>query len=103
MNEIELVPNDVWDGPLLEAKGIVAGYVPEVNILNGCNLTLARGELVGIIGPNGAGKSTLLKALFGLIPVRSGSVSLRGDDVTRKRAHALVAMGLGYVPQKNNV
>jgi branched-chain amino acid transport system ATP-binding protein len=103
MHDVELVPNDAWDGPLLEAKGIVAGYVPEVNILNGCNLTLARGELVGIIGPNGAGKSTLLKALFGLIPVREGTVTLRGDDVTGKRAHALVSMGLGYVPQNNNV
>lgn len=101
--EVELIAADTWQGPLLEAKGVVAGYVPEVNILNGCSLSLARGELVGIIGPNGAGKSTLLKALFGLIPVRSGTVLLRGEDITTKRAHALVAMGLGYVPQNNNV
>ena len=45
---------------VIEAVELVAGYVPEVNILNGCNLTLATGEFVGIIGPNGAGKSTLL-------------------------------------------
>ena len=101
--EIELVPTVDADGPLLEASGIVAGYVPEVNILNGCNVTVHRGELAGIIGPNGAGKSTLLKALFGLIPVRAGTVILRGKDITGKRAHALVAMGLGYVPQNNNV
>ena len=101
--EIELVQADPWTGPLLEAESIVAGYLPEVNILNGCNLTLHRGELVGVIGPNGAGKSTLLKALFGLIPVRGGSVLLRGEDVTGRKAHALVAMGLGYVPQANNV
>jgi len=101
--EIELIKTDTWDGPLLEATDLVAGYVPEVNILNGCNVTLHRGELVGIIGPNGAGKSTLLKALFGLIPVRKGRVRLRGEDVTGRRAHALVAMGLGYVPQTNNV
>ena len=101
--EVQLVPDDDYEGLLLEATDIVAGYVPEVNILNGCNLTLGRGELVGVIGPNGAGKSTLLKALFGLIPVRQGSVRLRGEDVTGKRAHALVAMGLGYVPQTNNV
>ena len=49
---------------LLEARNLVAGYVPEVNILNGCDLELREGELVGIIGPNGAGKSTLIKALF---------------------------------------
>ncbi len=101
--EIELVRTDDWTGPLLEATDIVAGYVPEVNILNGCSLTLYRGELVGIIGPNGAGKSTLLKALFGLIPVRRGSVRLRGENVTGRKAHALVTMGLGYVPQTNNV
>jgi branched-chain amino acid transport system ATP-binding protein len=88
---------------LLEAVDIVAGYVPGVNILNGCDLQLYGGELVGIIGPNGAGKSTLLKALFGLIPVRSGSVRLRGDDITGAPAHELVSQGVGYVPQVDNV
>ncbi|MEY2431664.1 MAG: branched-chain amino acid transport system ATP-binding protein [Acidimicrobiaceae bacterium] len=101
--EVELIRTEPSEDPLLQATGIVAGYVPEVNILNGCNLTLQRGELAGVIGPNGAGKSTLLKALFGLIPVREGTVVLRGEDITGKRAHALVAMGLGYVPQTNNV
>jgi branched-chain amino acid transport system ATP-binding protein len=88
---------------LLEAKEIEAGYVPGVNILNGAGLELRRGELVGIIGPNGAGKSTLLKALFGLIPVRSGTVELRGEDITGLKAHTLVSKGIGYVPQNNNV
>ena len=88
---------------LLEADDVVAGYVPEVNILNGCDLALYEGELVGIIGPNGAGKSTLLKSLFGLIPIREGSIRLRGDDITGLEAHALVARGVGYVPQNNNV
>jgi branched-chain amino acid transport system ATP-binding protein len=88
---------------LLSADGLVAGYVPEVNILNGANLYLNDGELIGIIGPNGAGKSTLLKALFGLIPIRSGKVRLRGDDITSLKAHALVSKGVGYVPQNNNV
>ena len=88
---------------VLEAEEIVAGYVPEVNILSGTNLTLYDGELVGIIGPNGAGKSTLIKALFGLIPVRSGAVRLRGKEVTGLKAHELVAQGIGYVPQLDNV
>lgn len=91
------------DELLLEARALEAGYVPGVNILNGAGLELRRGELIGIIGPNGAGKSTLLKALFGLIPIRSGSVLLRGEDVTRKRAHELVSRGIGYVPQNDNV
>ena len=88
---------------LLEVRGLVAGYVPEVNILNGCDLELREGELVGIIGPNGAGKSTLIKALFGLLPVREGTVALRGEDVTGKPAHELVRAGIGYVPQRDNV
>ena len=61
----------------------------------GCDFYLQDGELVGIIGPNGAGKSTLLKALFGLIPVRSGAVTLRGEDITAAPAHRLVSLGVG--------
>jgi branched-chain amino acid transport system ATP-binding protein len=90
-------------GPLLVAQDIVAGYVPGVNILNGCTLTLASGELAGVIGPNGAGKSTLLKAMFGLLKVRSGTVYLRGERITNLSAHALVSLGVGYVPQARNV
>ncbi len=88
---------------VLEATDLVAGYVPEVNILNGCDLEVRAGEFVGIIGPNGAGKSTFLKAVLGQCTVRSGTVRLRGDDITGTAAHRLVAMGLGYVPQTRNV
>ena len=91
------------DELLLEVRNLVAGYVPEVNILNGCELELHDGELVGIIGPNGAGKSTLIKALFGLLHIREGFVKLRGEDVTSKSAHELVRAGIGYVPQRDNV
>ncbi len=88
---------------LVEAKGLIAGYLPGVNILNGCDLYANEGELVGIIGPNGAGKSTLLKALFGLVKVREGSVTLKGREITNKRADELVKLGIGFVPQTNNV
>jgi len=91
------------DSPLLAAVDIVAGYVPGVNILNGTNLELFAGELIGVIGPNGAGKSTLVKALFGLIPVRGGKVVYDGQDVTSMKAHSLVSLGIGYVPQTDNV
>jgi branched-chain amino acid transport system ATP-binding protein len=88
---------------LLRADDITAGYLPGINILEECNFYLDDGEIVGIIGPNGAGKSTLLKTLFGLIPVRVGAVSLRGENITSAKAHVLVTKGVGYVPQTLNV
>ncbi len=89
--------------PVLEAENLVAGYIPEVNILNGCNLAVYPGEFVGIIGPNGAGKSTLLKAILGQCTVRSGHVRLGDREITGYQAHSLVALGVGYVPQVRNV
>lgn len=88
---------------LVRADNLVAGYLPGVNILNGCDLYANEGELVGIIGPNGAGKSTLLKAMFGLVKVWSGSVHLNGEEITGLRADQLVKQGIGFVPQNNNV
>ena len=88
---------------LLRTDKVIAGYVPGVNILNGCDFYVNDGELVGIIGPNGAGKSTLLKAIFGLIRISSGAITLRGDDITGLKANQLVAKGVGFVPQTNNV
>ncbi|WP_060915992.1 ABC transporter ATP-binding protein [Microbacterium oleivorans] len=88
---------------VVELRDVHAGYLPGVNILNGANLTAAKGELIGIIGPNGAGKSTMLKAIFGQVNVRSGAVILNGQDITGLRANKLVAQGVGFVPQTNNV
>ena len=91
------------EAPLVEATDVVAGYLPGIDILHGCNLTAYPGELIGIIGPNGAGKSTLLKALFGLVPIRSGRVTLGGQDITGLKPNKLVQTGVGYVPQSNNI
>ncbi|MFS0868140.1 ABC transporter ATP-binding protein [Microbacterium sp. 179-B 1A2 NHS] len=88
---------------VVELKEVHAGYLPGVNILNGANLTAAKGELIGIIGPNGAGKSTMLKAIFGQVKVRSGAVMLNGEEITGLRANKLVQKGVGFVPQTNNV
>ncbi len=88
---------------LIHVDNVVAGYVPGVDILNGCSLTLGADELVGIIGPNGAGKSTLLKALFGLLDIREGTVTYKGEDIGGMTAHELVSRGIGYVPQNDNV
>jgi branched-chain amino acid transport system ATP-binding protein len=89
--------------PLLIVDDLVGGYVPEVDILKGVNLTLQQGELVGIIGPNGAGKSTLVKAIFGLLGIRSGTVTFRGETINGLPTHELVSKGMGYVPQRANV
>lgn len=91
------------EGALLRADEIVAGYVPGVDILNCTDFYANEGELVGIIGPNGAGKSTLVKAIFGLLKIRSGTVTLAGEEITNTEPHRLVARGLGYVPQSDNV
>jgi branched-chain amino acid transport system ATP-binding protein len=91
------------DQVVLKGDEIVAGYIPEVNILNGCNLVVNEGEFVGIIGPNGAGKSTFLKAVLGQCSVRSGTVTFKGEDITGMKAHQLVSKGVGYVPQTRNV
>jgi branched-chain amino acid transport system ATP-binding protein len=91
------------EGALLRADDLTAGYIPGVNILNSCDFHVKEGELVGIIGPNGAGKSTLLKAIFGLVNVRGGDITLRGESLRNKKANQLVSMGVGYVPQNDNV
>ena len=91
------------EGAIVRADEIVAGYIPEVDILTGCDLYCREGEIVGVIGPNGAGKSTLLKALFGLVRVRRGTVTLQGEDITNVKANKLVSKGVGFVPQTNNV
>ena len=93
----------VMDTPVVNVEDVHAGYLPGVNILNGCSLVAHQGELIGIIGPNGAGKSTLLKAIFGQVNIRQGTVTLKGDDITGLRANKLVARGVGMIPQTNNV
>jgi neutral amino acid transport system ATP-binding protein len=88
---------------LLRTEGLVAGYVPEVDVLGGVDVELREGEIVTIVGPNGAGKSTLLKSVFGLLPPRSGRVVLRGDDIAGRRTHDISRAGVSYVPQLDNV
>jgi len=89
--------------PVVHVKNVTAGYLPGINILNDCSLIANEGELIGIIGPNGAGKSTLLKSIFGLVNVREGNVLLNGDDITNLKANKLVAKGVAFVPQNDNV
>ncbi|WP_236968118.1 ABC transporter ATP-binding protein [Microbacterium aurantiacum] len=88
---------------VVNVKDLYAGYLPGINIINGANLTARKGELIGIIGPNGAGKSTLLKAIFGMVKVREGEITVDGKSVVGLKSDKLVARGIGFVPQNNNV
>ena len=88
---------------LMNVSGLVAGYVPEVNILTGLDLKLEAGEIVTVVGPNGAGKSTLLKVMFGILRPREGSVSFNGRRIDALQPHQVVRLGMGYVPQLENV
>jgi branched-chain amino acid transport system ATP-binding protein len=89
--------------PVLECNAIAAGYVKGLNILQGIDLVVSKGEVVSIIGPNGAGKSTLLKAIMGLINISAGRFYIEGSEKTNLPTHKIVNEGVGYVPQVANV
>ncbi len=87
---------------VLEVTGLEGGY-GNIQILNGIDLYVERGEFVTIIGPNGCGKSTFLKIIFGLATFQKGQVLYDSTNVTRWRTDKLVERGIGYVPQIDNV
>jgi branched-chain amino acid transport system ATP-binding protein len=88
---------------ILAAEQLVAGYQPDLPIVNGASLNVAAGEIVVVLGPNGAGKSTLIKAIAGLVPISDGVVRLKDVDITGLPAHLMIRQGLAFVPQTENV
>ena len=89
-------------GHVLEVSGVDSGY-GDVQVLDDLNLHLDDEEIVCLIGPNGAGKSTVLKTVFGLLTPWTGSITLRGEEIGGADPADLVRMGVGYVPQVDNV
>jgi branched-chain amino acid transport system ATP-binding protein len=89
--------------PILDVRGLVAGYEPGLNIVRGASIHANEAEIVVILGPNGAGKSSLIKAIAGLVPVSAGQVLLDGQDITATPAHLMVRKGLAFVPQTENI
>ncbi|MBV6658081.1 MAG: ABC transporter ATP-binding protein [Devosiaceae bacterium] len=87
---------------LLVAEKMRGGY-GAADILQDCTITCDRGEVAVIVGPNGAGKSTAIKAIFGMLSLRGGSVTLNGKDITSEPPQQRVEAGMGLVPQTNNV
>ena len=88
---------------VLQARDVIAGYIPDLPILHGVSAHVGAGEIVSIIGPNGAGKSTFIKAVAGLVSVTSGSIELDGQDIVGTPAHKLAGAGVGFVPQTGNI
>ena len=82
---------------------MTGGYGSGADILHACTLAVDRGEIAVIVGPNGAGKSTAMKAVFGMLPLRSGRVTLDGRDITTLSPQERVHAGMGFVPQTSNV
>jgi ABC-type branched-subunit amino acid transport system ATPase component len=86
----------------LATRQLVAGY-GDVPVIHGVDLDVREGQLVAVVGPNGAGKSTLLKAILGLARIMGGQVLADGTEVTGRPLEELVRLGVGYVPQVDDV
>ncbi|HVL58381.1 MAG TPA: ABC transporter ATP-binding protein [Burkholderiaceae bacterium] len=86
----------------LIGENMTGGY-GGVDILLGCSISVSDGEIVVIVGPNGAGKSTAMKALFGMVSLRAGKVSIDGEDITALSPQERVTRGMAFVPQTHNI
>ena len=89
--------------PLLRVEQFSGGYVEGIEIIHDVELDLFGDEILTIIGPNGAGKSTLLKAIVGALPFEHGRRYFQGEDVSGWSTPRMIASGVGYVPQVDNV
>lgn len=87
---------------LLEVNDLFVRYGKSVMALQGASLQVGEGELISLIGQNGAGKSTLLKAIVGLAPVYSGSITYQGASVTDKK-FSIIQNRIAYVPEDRGV
>lgn len=88
--------------PLLALSALTTGYGP-VAVLNAIDLAVHPGEIVTVIGGNGAGKTTTLMSISGIQPVRKGSVSFDGADITNHPAHEIVRKGIAHVPEGRKI
>ena len=86
----------------LRAEHMTGGY-GGADILTDCSIAVERGQIAVIVGPNGAGKSTAMKAIFGMLALREGRVTLDGQDITALKPQERVARGMAFVPQSRNV
>ncbi|EEA04534.1 ABC transporter related [Burkholderia sp. H160] len=87
---------------LLEIRDLRVSY-GTVEVLHGISLDVAQGEIVALLGSNGAGKTTTLRAISGLIRPRGGDIAMDGQRLVGLRAHQIVALGLGHVPEGRRI
>ncbi len=102
MSDHRSAHNPATEGPVLAVKGLDAGY-GDLQVLYDVHLEVRAGERVLVFGPNGAGKSTLMKAIFGLVRPWQGSIQFRGQEISTLLPEQIVALGMSYVPQLDNV
>lgn len=95
--------NNNNSAPLLVVEDVWAGYIKDLDILQGINFYIQPGELVAVIGPNGAGKSTLAKTIFGLLNPHKGKITFKGENIAKLKSNQIVQRGMCYVPQIANV
>jgi urea transport system ATP-binding protein len=87
---------------MFEVRNLSAAY-GQSEVLHGIDLSVGRGEIVALVGRNGMGKSTLMKSLIGVMPARSGQITVDGVNLTALPSHRRVANGLAYVPQGRQI
>ena len=86
-----------------EGNKMTGGYGDGPDIISSCTINVNRGEIVAILGPNGAGKSTAMKAMLGLLNLKSGNISIDGEDISKLSPQERVKKGISFVPQTRNV
>lgn len=89
--------------PILEIHNLRGGYIPELDILQGIDLVLNEGDVVGVLGLNGSGKSTLGKAIMNMIPRREGEIRFCGKSITSLTTHELAMQGIAIMQQGGQV
>lgn len=88
---------------VLEIHNVRGGYIPELDILQGIDLTLSEGDVVGVLGLNGSGKSTLGKAIMNMIPRREGEIKYCGYPIMHLDTHQLAQQGIAIMQQGGQV
>ncbi|WP_445492017.1 ABC transporter ATP-binding protein [Niallia sp. 03133] len=87
---------------MLEINALKSGY-GDITVLQGVNLSINEGEIVGLLGTNGAGKTTLLKTISGLIKAKEGTVTYLGENLLKIHPSKLLSMGIAHVPQGRHI